>query len=103
MSTNIIITKRTEEEFAIGMDFTGKIPNNGVLASATIKAINQFTKIDCSSTVLKSTTGSVNPATNIATGEVKAGATSGEYLIRITIVTTNGSIISEEFILLLNS
>lgn len=104
MGDNIDFTKTSAEKFSIAIDFTNRWPTGATaLSSATFAAYKQKfpngPRTLASSTVLLSTTGSVDSKTASAT--VQAGANGYSYLITCAATCDDGSIVEHGVVMLI--
>lgn len=92
--------KQPGESYAIGFEFSGRLPSGANLDSGTVGAINVDTGSDTSATVLDTTTATVSGTQ--ATIGVKAGSDGETHKITFTMTLDNaGADVLEEDILMI--
>lgn len=83
-----IAEKQPIEQFGLGVEYAGGLPDGSALSSAVISAIDQSDGSDQDAVVLVSTTGVVS-GTQV-TFRVKGGVDGHTYTISITAILSTG-------------
>lgn len=89
--------KRPGERYSVAVDFASKLPTGASLASGSLTAVNKEAGTDVAASVLDSTTATISGTKASFRGQ--NGTTETDYLITLTVVLTDGSILIEEILM----
>ena len=90
--------KQPFEEITKGFDLTGKLPTGVTISSATVSAVNDATGFDATSTVLGSTTATIESNIKMKVKCI-AGDNGVDYKITFKGILNNGEKIEEDMLM----
>jgi hypothetical protein len=89
--------KEPAENYVIGIEFAGKLPTGRTLSSSGVSAIDLEDETDATSTVLGSSTATIDETRALV--RVKAGANGARYKITFLTELDDMSILEEQLIM----
>jgi len=93
--------KRPGEKYPIAVDFRDRLPPGQSITAVTASAINSATGVTASSTVLSSTTGTIDDTKAKVT--VQAGTHGINYQLTVTVGLTDGGSLEETLQMVVDS